>query len=135
VAPFAASVPIACTSLSTDFRVTKADANDIKNALASGHDTWRLGDEQDVADRSLAEALSKWNVVPSPGLKLQSCSKPMVVDGTQFAWCNWSDSNSMQRFSIQLTRFSFLRHRRKWDTAPWILTRGDGLHAPQRTTE
>jgi len=118
---------IGCKNLASDFAISKTDAVSTAKSVAAGRETWRLATEQQASRVALEDAARRWNVALVPGLNLESCSKRMIVSGDQFTWCTWTDPDSMQSITIQITRFGFLRHLRNWNSVPWILTRGYGV--------
>jgi hypothetical protein len=118
-APFPLATPIHCKTLFSDFRGSK-------KTPAQGK-SWP-GSPETVARDALEEAAKRWGLDLMPGLKLEECIKPPVVlKGTQFTWCQWSEPTAMQSFSIQVSRSHALHQLRAWDNALWTLTRGHGL--------
>jgi len=125
--PFPQNVPISCRNLWSDFDVTRQQAKAVVGTPEARPGGWRMGGAEKASRTALEDAALRWGVNLAPGIGLSECSKPSVVQGDQFTWCTWSDPNAMQTLTVQLTRFGHLRESRKWDTAPWILTRGYGI--------
>jgi hypothetical protein len=62
-----------------------------------------------------------------PSLSFDGCEKPMLVERDRFSWCHWSDPEGMQSLSVEVTKFGVMRHGLRWETVPWVLSRGYGL--------
>lgn len=118
---------IGCKDGASDFPVEKADAKTIAKLTSQNHEPWRLAGEQEASRAALDEAAHRWGVPLAPEMKFAGCDKAMTFNGDQSTWCHWSDAQSTQSFTIQITRFGFLRHWRAWNSVPWILTRGYGI--------
>jgi hypothetical protein len=125
--PFPQSVPISCRNLRSDFEVTRQQAKAVVGTPEARWGGWRMGGAEKASRIALEDAARRWGVSLAPGIGLRECSKPSVVRGDQFTWCTWSDPNALQTLTVQLTRFGHVRESRKWETAPWILTRGYGI--------
>jgi hypothetical protein len=124
--PYPQSVPISCRNLWSDFAVTKQQAKAISDTPESRPGGWRMDTPEKASRKALEDAARIWDVKLSPDILLNEC-RPLTVHGEQFTWCTWSDPGAMQSLTVQLTRFGYLRTSRKWETAPWILTRGHGI--------
>jgi hypothetical protein len=125
--PYPQNVPISCKNLWSQFEVTRQQAKALTGTPDASSGGWRRGTAEKASRIVLEDAARRWGVDLAPGITFTECSKASVVQGDQFTWCTWSDTNAMQTLTVQLTRFGYLRQSRKWETAPWILTRGRGI--------
>jgi hypothetical protein len=126
--PYPVSTPIGCKGFWSDFKVREADAKNIQVEVNLGRESWRKGGEKEASRHALEDSASRWGIQLLPTLEFHGCEKPWTVKGDQFSWCGWADIAAMQTFSIQVTKFGFLRHfRQSWSEVPWILTRGSGF--------
>jgi hypothetical protein len=132
--PYPQDVLISCRNLWSDFDVTKEQTNAVVATPESRPGGWRMDIAENASSKALEDATHRWGVKLSPNIAFGECSKPSVVQGKQFTWRTWFDLNAMQTLTIQLTRFCYLRKSRKWETAPWILTRGYGISCSPDST-
>jgi hypothetical protein len=123
--PLPQSTPIGCRKLNSEFAVTSKAAG-INEAKLKG-DEWRMGNAQQAANNSLKEASAGWGISSLPSLSFDGCEKPMLVERDRFSWCHWSDPEGMQSLSVEVTKFGVMRHGLRWETVPWVLSRGYGL--------
>jgi hypothetical protein len=124
--PYAEEVPISCRNHWTDFKLTEKDAKAVEDAEGAGKADWRLKDLRGASEAALKEAIQNWRLNLPLDLVFKQCTKPDVSGGQQFTWCSWLDQNGMHSFVVQLSRFDSMRKSRKWESAPWFLTRGFG---------
>jgi hypothetical protein len=99
----------------------------VQRDAAAGNESWRLGPAETASRDALSAAAANWKLDLARDLRLEKCEKPREYEGQQFSWCGWSDPAGMQMFRVQITRFGRLRHGKDWRSAPWLLTRGDGI--------
>ncbi len=125
--PYPQDVPIDCRNLWSEFPVSKAEAQAIQKKTDAEQEKWRLQTADNASKTALEEAARRWNTELAPDITFRGCGKLMEVERDQFVWCTWADSNAMQALTVQLTRFGYLRRSGKWETVPWIVTRGDGI--------
>lgn len=123
--PLPQSTPVGCRNLNSEFAAT-SKATAINEGKLKG-DEWRMGDAQQAANNALKEASTAWGISTLPRLNFDGCEKPMLVESDRFSWCHWSDPEGMQSMSVEVTKFGALRHGRRWDTVPWVLSRGYAL--------
>src|SRR5579864_5567147 len=116
--PYPLATAIGCNTLFSEFQPDKKDNNP--------KETWQ-GEPERIAPLALEEAARHWGITLLPGIALQSCIKPVVVEGKQFIWCSFAEPTSMQSLRIELSRSRSFHQLRGWKNVPWALTRGDGL--------
>ncbi|HVN94126.1 MAG TPA: hypothetical protein VMT38_10540 [Terracidiphilus sp.] len=127
VSPLPMSAVVNCRNLWSEFRSKKDDVEVVARRVATGEESWRVGPTAGASLKALNEAAAIWGITLSREFLPVDCEKSMVIEGDQFAWCHWMAKDGMQSFSVQVTRFGYLRHGRQWASVPWVLTRGNGL--------
>jgi hypothetical protein len=125
--PLPIDTPVACRSLQSEFATTAKAASRVADYMQRARDDSQTGALEGAADQALEDATEHWGISPKRGLKFTGCYQPMVYEGDKFSDCQWLDPEGMERFSLQVTKYGSLRHRRNWKTVPWILSRGSGL--------
>jgi hypothetical protein len=125
--PFPLDTPIACRSLHSEFATTASTALRVANYVQRTKDDSQTGAPKDAASRALEDATNDWGITPKRGLKFVGCDQPMVYKDDKFSACQWLDPEGMESFSLQVTKYSSLRHRKNWNSVPWVLSRGSGL--------
>jgi hypothetical protein len=125
--PLPLDTPISCKSLWSDFATTAKAASQVADYMQRARDDSQTVALEGAAGRALEDATKQWGISPKPGLKFTGCQEPMVYEGDEFSECQWLDPEGMERFSIQVTKYGSLRHRRNWKTVPWVLSRGSGI--------
>jgi hypothetical protein len=122
--PLPQDTPVGCRAVNSVFAKTVQAV-----ATADGANGGQLlvGSTEQVANQALQEATSIWKVTANPDITFAGCDKPFMYEGNQFSWCYWRDPDGMQTFMVQITQFGQLRHGENWDSAPWVLSRGNGL--------
>jgi hypothetical protein len=119
--------PIACRSLHSEFATTARAALRVENYAERVHEDLQTGAVKDAAARALNDATKGWRITSKRELRFAGCDQTMEYEGDKFSTCHWLDPEGMERFSLQVTKYGSLRHRKNWNSVPWILSRGSGL--------
>jgi hypothetical protein len=116
-APYPPATQVRCRSLHSDFNVSKKEITEAEH--------W-TGDLEEISRAALKEAARQWGVPLMATLSPIQCEKPVMLEGDQSTWCQWSEPTAMQEFTIQISRSHFLRKDKEWNKVPWTLTGGTG---------
>jgi hypothetical protein len=127
VPPLPMSTVVSCRNLWSEFPANKDNVERIAESVAAGREAWRRSPATSASRQALDEAAKTWRVPLAKEILSADCEKPMVYQGDQFIWCGLTARDGMQSFSIQITRFGYLRNGKSWATVPWFLTRGKGV--------